>query len=412
MALGQEDLRFVMTVDPDTAKMQTAIKDIGRDMDNQVKSLKSSWDALSASGAKQLESIEANRRISEGFVAKKIPDVLELVGVINLREEAEKRITKDMGEQLALIERIKAESDPDVLRQRVALEKQIADARKDYLGAHSAEAARQGLPSSPKFDISNPIGSIKALAIAALGEVGATLAAVATGAGSAAYALKLIVSAISGFVAVASPGAFRQWEFVLRDVSGVIGQTLIPVLALMRDGMRLFGDVLANILPSTQEMAQALAPLREAFGDLARDIRVLLAEIGPTIRYLVTSALANLATELSLVAKATDNAVWALRHLVPILGFLGGSTEARSSVGAAARAGGIATGEAYQRGNIEAALNASAGQQSVPRQTLGVLERILKAITDNQQKKGSSFAGIAPNQGWDSHGIRRALAGF
>ena len=416
MALGQEDLRFVFTVDPDTAKMQSAIKDVGKEMDKQVNSLKSSWDALSASGAKQLDSIQANRKIAEGFAEKALPEA------INLRLEINKGITKELNQQLAVLERIKAETDPGVLRERVALEKQLAEAKTNYLEAHKDEQERQGIAQPGEgSNIAGIIGggfrSISSFVLGSLGAVGTAIAGVATASVAAAYALKTMADSVAGFVAVASPGAFRQWEFVMRDISGVIGRTLIPVLYLFRDGARLLGDVLASILPSTEEMASALVPLREAFGDLSRDIRVLLAEFGPAIREGVLVGVALLVNQLTALARVAQVAAYAVRALYgPLAALFGTDEENRSSVGAAARPGGVATGEAYQRSNIESALNSFGGQQSIPQKQLGVLENILKVLQESSQgKQGGTTAGsfsVGVADGLDPLGIRRALLGW
>src|SRR5262249_36541024 len=95
---------------------------------------------------------------------------------------------------------------------------------------------------------------------------------------------KDITSSMVRMASVASPAAFRAWAVALEDVQGVIGRTFVPVLNLMREGVRLFGDVLAEVLPNQQEVGAALAEFRQAFRDMGREVRAVMATAGPDIR--------------------------------------------------------------------------------------------------------------------------------
>ncbi len=299
MAIGEEDLRFKLTVDPDTAKMQDAIKDIGKDLDNQAAQAKSMWSDLGKAGVAQLESVRANERIVAGFAAP-VP-----LAQIDKRAEAMQSITRDMEKQRDLLERINAELDPQTLKDRVKLERQIADARADYVKAHDAELKAQS-PAPESGGIRQFLASIvsgqgintRQLAGSAIGGAigggsGGALGAVAGGAGAEALAGALgpigvaagiaagglflmtdaitkITGSVARFVAISSPGAFARWEYTVRDFEGVIGQRLTPVLELMTAGLRSFADMLDAILPSASSVRSVTNDIREFFAQINR----------------------------------------------------------------------------------------------------------------------------------------------
>src|SRR5262249_593998 len=122
-----------------------------------------------------------------------------------------------------------------------------------------------------------------------------------------------ITETLVSFAAKASPGLFRSWQIALDDVQAVIGHSFVPVLELMRDGVRLFGDVLANLLPNTNEVRSALSEFQAAFASFGREIRVILAEIGPSIRDVLIEGLQQLAHWLAVATRAVVLAVQRLR---------------------------------------------------------------------------------------------------
>jgi hypothetical protein len=153
--------------------------------------------------------------------------------------------------------------------------------------------------------------------------------------------IKQITEALVGMAAKASPSAFKQFQYAVEDVQGVIGQSFLPVLDLMRDGIRLVGDTLASILPSSNEVYAALGPLQQAFSGLGDSLRELMTEIGPLIRdelILGLQMFAGALEEIISVGKmAADALGFVLKPLRAIMGFLGVDTSSRSSVGAAYR---------------------------------------------------------------------------
>jgi len=95
---------------------------------------------------------------------------------------------------------------------------------------------------------------------------------------------KGITETLTSFAAKASPGQFRLFEMAVEDTQAVIGHTFLPVLELMREGVRLTGDVLANFLPNSSEMREALTEVRSAMSSAAAEIRRALGELGPEVR--------------------------------------------------------------------------------------------------------------------------------
>jgi hypothetical protein len=165
--------------------------------------------------------------------------------------------------------------------------------------------------------------------------------------------LKNITETLVGFAAKASPGQFKMFQIAIEDVQGVIGQAFLPMMGMMRDAIRLVGDALANILPNSQEVFEALSPLREAFSGLGDSLRELMTEVGPLIREVLIGGLTALSYVLSLVVKWVDFLVKGLNFILSpikaLLGLLGVDTSARTSVGAAARPAEFSGFEEYQK---------------------------------------------------------------
>jgi hypothetical protein len=170
--------------------------------------------------------------------------------------------------------------------------------------------------------------------------------------------LKDITTSLTRMAAVASPGAFKVWEIALEDVQGVIGQRFLPILDTMREGVRLFGDVLATFLPTGEEVAAAMGELRAVFAEMGREVRAAAGEMGPQIRGALIEGLKTLAHWAAVAARAVGIlAVRLSRTFAPAatagtLGVYGGAAAgagAESSYGAAARAASITGFEEYER---------------------------------------------------------------
>jgi hypothetical protein len=162
--------------------------------------------------------------------------------------------------------------------------------------------------------------------------------------------MKDITGSLVSMAAVASPGAFKIWTMALEDVQGVIGQTFTPVLQIMTEGVRLFGDVLATVLPSMDEMTAILDEVRPAFNSLKNEIKAFFGEFGSTIRGFISGGLRVLMNVLGQVMRFIGQLTRTLGNFMRGLGLAGPqeSVEGRS-VGAAARPAQIQGLEEYSQ---------------------------------------------------------------
>lgn len=174
-----------------------------------------------------------------------------------------------------------------------------------------------------------------------------------------------LTSSMINFARVASPMTFDVWTKRLADVQGVIGRAFVPVLEVLTDAIRLFGDVLANILPSASEVRGALSSMRSVFATVAKDIRDLMAQIGPDIREMFINALKQAAYWLAVVARALGTLVQ--RLTATYKGMVGEKKEGpRTAFGAAATPARITSFDEYQR-NLQT-MFASAGTAVSPQE--------------------------------------------
>jgi hypothetical protein len=149
--------------------------------------------------------------------------------------------------------------------------------------------------------------------------------------------LKEITQSLVSMVQVASPGAFKLWTMALEDVQGVIGQSFTPVLEMMTEGVGLFGDVLATVLPNMDEMNEILNVIRPAFEDLKNELKSFFTEFGATIRQFISQGLMVLMKVLGAMMRVVGGMVRMVGDFMRLLGMSSPGGEMRSSRGAAAR---------------------------------------------------------------------------
>lgn len=410
MALNEEDLKFKLTVDPDTAKTQAALKDLGKELDRQQDAIREINLAMDPSILRQRVELEkqladAKERYKSAYESEKgrqsPPEV------IDLRELERVRINKDLEgsyqRQVDLLKKINAAMDSDEIRRRVALDKQLSEAQARYKQTYAEEQKRQNpdeskglrrllsnLASGSSLNLRQLAGSAIGGAIsggpggaigAAAGGVGAEAISGAFGtagvvAGAAAGGVLLLVdalkglsNAVAGFVQVASPGIFAQWQYAWRDLQGVIGQTLGPVLVRMTAIVRGFADALAAVLPSSEQMENALR------------------DLDPLIRIL-TGALRGLAETISLnFGRSNETNFYRDEE-----GKLHRGAEP-SSFGAAARPAHYTSAEGFEKSFQEAALSASSTQGNVQQRQLTTQQQSLKTLQSIDAKLGGGKGG-------------------
>lgn len=147
------------------------------------------------------------------------------------------------------------------------------------------------------------LGAISSL-IPGMGPVGAAVSAVGGAVGQ-----------IHGAAATANPAYVMQFDMAMKDVTGVIGQSLAPVIKALTPWVRLFGDFLANILPTAEEMDDALKPM----GDALKMVKSAIDPLIPIFRErfqtsieLVSKALQTMLPWIEKVVKAYSLAVGTL----------------------------------------------------------------------------------------------------
>lgn len=139
--------------------------------------------------------------------------------------------------------------------------------------------------------------------IGALPLIGPALGPLASALAVLPNQFKELVSTLTSMARLASPSVFKMWTFALEDTQGVIGRTFIPILQMMTDAVRTFADVLATVLPSMNEVAYAVAPLREAWEELRKTLRDIFGELGPILRSGIVGVIRSLATILATAVK-------------------------------------------------------------------------------------------------------------
>jgi hypothetical protein len=158
-----------------------------------------------------------------------------------------------------------------------------------------------------------------------------------------------VTHSLVNMAAAASPGQFRVWQIALEDVQGVIGQRFLPVLDVMRQGVRLFGDVLATFLPTGEEVRAAMGELRAVFAAMANEVRNAAGEMGPSIRGMLVEGIKTLAHWAAVAARTVGILASRLAAFANTRGFGTPGAGAASSVGASAQPAAITSFEEYQR---------------------------------------------------------------
>ena len=204
--------------------------------------------------------------------------------------------------------------------------------------------------------------------------------------GGAASAGAGIVGAGIAAAGVANPKEAELFGQALKDVTGVIGQVFVPVLQVVTQAVRFFGDLLASILPSAEDMAEVMAPIAEIFQSLKEALNPIL----PIIKDVLVKALQALAWA---VRQLVDGLKWALDKL----GLGGGGTSNwKSSVGAASQRGSFVSADQLGRGQIAGAFGMGGGPMDRVARATEENGMVLKEIRDGV-KRDKAVAGF-PNQ--------------
>ncbi|MDE2103621.1 MAG: hypothetical protein KGL39_40660 [Patescibacteria group bacterium] len=218
--------------------------------------------------------------------------------------------------------------------------------------------------------------------------------------GQAVDSVRQITEILVSFAAKASPGIYKRYQIALEDAQAVIGQAFLPILQHMTNAVRWFGDVLANVLPSAQEVRDALAPIAPLFADIATDLKQIAVDAGPGIREFLIANLKLLTAALYALILPIKALIYPIQLLKQLLG-QGGEVGPRSSVGAAARPAHFASIEGFQQSFQTAAYSEPGAitQQQVPSMLSdirGILYRIEALIPSDEKIKNALSAIFQP----------------
>lgn len=167
--------------------------------------------------------------------------------------------------------------------------------------------------------------------------------------------IKDVTTSLTAMAGKASPGIITQFTIALEDFQATVGQAFLPIVELMTHGVREFADILANLIPNTQEVKDALGNFTGAFVDLMAELKDLFVELGPLIRTGFISALRMLGTALAVTMRQVQMLVTVFRFLVEpimsvlrLLGLVGEEDKGRTRA-TAARTPTMGSIEEYQR---------------------------------------------------------------
>lgn len=110
-----------------------------------------------------------------------------------------------------------------------------------------------------------------------------------------------ITESLVSFAAKASPGHVKMLQIAVEDVQAVIGRSFIPVLEMLRDGVRLVGNAIATLIPTSDEVRSALNGLFGSLSGFGGQIRDMLTRVGPMVHRFFVEGLGQIGAAMSRV---------------------------------------------------------------------------------------------------------------
>lgn len=219
---------------------------------------------------------------------------------------------------------------------------------------------------------------------AALGPVAIAAIAAAAAVGLAYVALNKLAEVSLAFSSKTNPKVAERYALAVDDAQAVIGRSLIPVTELLTDGVRLLGDAMATVLPSTEEMRTALSPLKDIMGDL-RDVFAAMAPLAK----LVTSSMLGTVRLFGELARLLVKTSLPLQLLVGLSKLMGAGLQ--NSVGAANKGISFQGADEYAKSVYQAAYQSSSpggGNKDL----LSYVQQIANDVTRIAAKIGAAGA--------------------
>lgn len=146
---------------------------------------------------------------------------------------------------------------------------------------------------------SNAIGTALGKGIAATPAIASGIAAGSTGGMMGGGPMAAAITSIKMFVDAANPAVVDQFNMAIKDTVAVVGHALTPVLQALTPGLRLFGDLLASIMPSWEEMEAITGPLNQYFHDMRKAIEPII----PILKGALLLAIQGVGEALEILAK-------------------------------------------------------------------------------------------------------------
>lgn len=375
-----EDLKYTLEVDPDTSKVGAAVADMARDVDsvNQHQPVikpnidTSKVDAAVVKmhrdlddvgkGTKQWEYPESHRDVA-GMIQAARNGMKSVGGAVG--EMVGGPIGAEVGQMVGeFVGKLQNIVNP--ARLATAALGQVDSSLKDLGGVLGPIGAGLGVLQSGVSGVGDAVKSIPI--------IGDIIGPFADAAAAVPGIFKSILESLTHMAAMNSPAEFHLLQVAVADVQATIGRTFVPVLEIMRESIRGVGEVIANVLPNSDEMRGALADMRQSLSDFFRAMTELAVAWGPTIRTVIVGTLTILTGTLIALAKAATLAANTVKPIAEMIsGAFGGPGEPRTSVGASVQPASFAAAEEYQRQlQIASYSSGTSGMSSVPSHVAGI----------------------------------------
>lgn len=380
--LSEDDLKLVLSIDPDEESLRKAVQQINAEVESarvsRVKlGVESGPDVLSRRIANERTMAEERRRAEQAEHAERVRQAGGQMGY--MWEQMKKgmgggggtgallggilggqggggmlgQIGGMAGEALggpagAMIGEALAKAIPGAIaapaRAATAAMEEVAKGLRGMEGPLGGVGAGLDLATSAFESVS---GAVKGIPV--LGEV---LGPLLDTIGKLPGIFKSILETGTSLVAKLSPGVMKQFNVALEDAQATIGQAFLPVIQQMIPYIKELGTIIAQALPSDQEMRAMFGAVFESIKELVQEIAPL---IGPVLKAL-TVGTKVLVDSLSLLVKAFKATYEAVRLMIQgmTLGLVDlndvfGTKGGERGQASAARPASLSSIEEYQR---------------------------------------------------------------
>lgn len=221
-------------------------------------------------------------------------------------------------------------------------------------------------------------------------------AGVAVGVAAAGFGVALAVFEKGKDLAgMANPYVVERYNLAWNDLSATVGRVFVPMVEKATEVVRTVGDFLATVMPSTQEVREALSGLNPAF----QEFRSYLADIAPAIKFGLVAGLRMLGDYLKVFGQILKGVMKTLSLINPVaqIGrtinkFRGTDGALASSYGASIHGPASFIGlEALSKTTAQRALGAGSDPQEKTAQnserSVGILEEIRDRLGINRDNR-------------------------